>query len=390
MANPSSAGEVRASGSQGSGPNALSREFPRELVAALDGHFNRGPFRITARDLGVEAHTDEETAARVLQERVDKGLLTTEERYICPCDQREVFTAEQASQDTCTRCGRAFEADLHARPEAQTVFVREAPQTRDVRWVLALHGMNTVGAWQEAFNWLISRIFKRSVPVAIYKYGVVRPGAVLKFRQRVLIRGLDSRIRRLSGETEKSGFSGVPDVIAHSFGTWLLGHSLQANPDLRVGRVILTGCILRPDFDWSSLIPSQVEAVLCHTATKDGWARTAHYIIPDSGPSGLLGFNNRSSVAHAVLHGGHHRDFFGDNTMPGLFENVWRPFLTAASGSPLLSGDGQLGPSWKQVLWPLRATVLRIGLLVAVLAAIMAAVAAFSLGAADLWRLVFG
>jgi len=317
-------------------------------------------------------------------------LLTTEVRFICPCDRREILTAEQASQDTCPQCDRAFEADLHARPKAEALFVREAPETRDVRWVLALHGMNTKGAWQEAFNWLLSRIFKRSVPVAIYKYGVVRPGAVLKFRQRALMRVLNARIRHLSGETERSGFGGVPDVIAHSFGTWLLGHALQADPDLRVGRVILAGCILRPDFDWSALIPKQVEAVLCHTATKDLWARIAHYIIPDSGPSGILGFNDRSSVVHAVLHAGHHSDFFGENTMPDLFENVWRPFLKAPSGSPLLSGDGQPGPGWKQVLWPLRATVLRIALLVAVLAAIMAAVAAFSLGTAELWRLVFG
>lgn len=310
-------------------------------------------------------------------------------RYICPCDRREVLTEEQASQDTCPHCDCAFEADLHARPEAEAVFVRKAPDTRDVRWILALHGMNTVGAWQEGFNWLLSNIFKHSVPVAIYKYGVVRPGAVLKFRQRELMRGLGARIRRLSDETEKSRFGGVPDVIAHSFGTWLLGHALQADSDLRVGRVILTGCILRPDFDWASLIPNQVEAVLCHTATRDVWASLAHYIIPNSGPSGRCGFNDRSTVAHAVLQRGCHSDFFGDKTMPDLFEKYWRPFLQAPSGSPLLRGDGQPGPVWKQALWPLRATVLRIGLLVAVLSIILAVVAAFCLGAADLWRRVF-
>jgi serine/threonine-protein kinase len=249
--------------------------------------------------------------------------------------------------------------------------------------------MNTVGAWQEAFNWLLSRIFKHSVPVAIYKYGVVRPGAVLKFRQRRLIWGLNARIRRLSGETQKSGFGGVPDVIAHSFGTWLLGHALQADPDLRVGRVILTGCILRPDFDWAALIPSQVEAVLCHTATKDLWGRIAHYIIPDSGPSGLVGFNDRSTIAHAILHGGRHSDFFGDSTMTDLFETVWRPFLSAPSKSPLLSGNGLSSPNWKQALWPLRATVLRIALLLCVLTAIMAGIAALCLGFADLWHFIF-
>jgi serine/threonine-protein kinase len=56
-----------------------------------------------------------------------------------------------------------------------------------------------------------------------------------------------------------------PDIIAHSFGTWLVGHALESNPDIQVGRVVLTGSILRPDFNWKEHMPSgQVEAVLNH------------------------------------------------------------------------------------------------------------------------------
>ena len=361
-------------------------DFQPALVAALDGHFERGPFRITARELAVEANTSEATAAQLLQARVEAGLVFTEVRYTCPCGRGESLTAEEAAQDICPHCGLSFEADLHARPTAETVFVRQAPPTRDVLWALALHGMNTTGAWQEAFNWLFARTFKYSVPVAIYKYGVVRPGAVLKFRQRALTCGLAARIRRLSGDTEQSGFGGVPDVIAHSLGTWLLGHALQTYPNLRVGRVILTGSILRPDFDWASLIPNQVEAVLCHTATNDFWARIAHYIIPDSGPSGRCGFNDRTNVAHAVLKEGHHSDFFKETLMPDLFKDVWRPFLRAPIGSSDLRGDGQRGPRWKQSWWPLRATVFRICLLVAVVAALAVGATALVIGASVLWR----
>jgi hypothetical protein len=369
---------------------ALNKEYPVELVTALRGHFARGPFRIRARQLAVEANADEDTARRLLERIAATGHVTTEAQYTCPCERQESLTAEQAGQEVCAHCERAFEVDVQGRPAVVTVFVREAPETRDVRWMLALHGMNTAGAWQEEFNWLLSRIFGRSVPVAIYKYGVVRPGAVLKFRQRTLMRGLNARIRRLSRETTKSGFGGVPDVIAHSFGTWLLGHALKEDRTLRVGRVILTGCILRPDFDWALLFRrKQVQAVLCHSATKDGWARVAHYIIPDSGPSGSRGFNDRELVSHVVFSGGHHSDFFKDKVMPGLFERVWQPFLTRPTGSPVLVAHKRTAPDWKQVWWPFRATLLRICLLAFFVAVVLATLAALSFGVVDLRRLLF-
>jgi hypothetical protein len=248
--------------------------------------------------------------------------------------------------------------------------------------------MNTRGAWQEDFNWLLSRIYRHSVPVAIYKYGMIRPGAVLKFRQRALTRKLNERIRRLSRETTDSGFGGVPDVIAHSFGTWLLGHALMEDETLRVGRIILTGCILRPDFDWELLLSrKQVEAVLCHFATKDIWARVAHYIIPDSGPSGRRGFNDHSSVSHAVLSNGRHSDFFKNDLMPRLFENEWQPFLTGSKTQPDASDLPR--QSWRQTWWPFRATLLRVLLLALIVGIIAWGGVALTLGSVWLWKLCF-
>ena len=88
---------------------------------------------------------------------------------------------------------------------------------------------------------------------------------MLKFRQRALTPGLIARIRRLSSETMNAGFGGMSDVIAHSFGTWLLGHALRNDPTLKVGRIIPTGCILRPDFDWNELITRGQARLSCVT-----------------------------------------------------------------------------------------------------------------------------
>jgi hypothetical protein len=212
---------------------------------------------------------------------------------------------------------------------------------------------------------------------------------VLKFRQRALIRGLNARIRRLSGETRETGFGGIPDVIAHSFGTWLLGHALMDDQTLCVGRVILAGCILRPDFDWALLSQrGQVQAVLCHVATKDFWARVAHYIIPDSGPSGRRGFNDRLNVSHEVFQGGRHSDFFKETEMPALFEHVWHPFLTAPAIQPVAIAKTLPSPEWREVWWPFRATAFRIALLALAGGVALIALAALVLGLVSLWHLI--
>jgi|SRR5579864_3243497 len=369
--------------------SAFTKKYPDKLVAALRGHIARGPFRITAHRLAIEANVADASATDLLRELVQNGFLKSDKKLICPCERMESLTAEQAAEDVCAFCGRAFEIDVPARPVELIEFVHAAKQTRDVRWLLALHGMNTQGAWQETFNWLVSRTYRRSVPVAIYKYGVVRPGAIVKFRQRALVRELTGRIRRLSGQSEETGFGGTPDVIAHSLGTWLLGHALVEDATLRVGRVILLGCILRPDFDWELLLRrKQVESVLCHVATSDFWAGIAHYFIPDSGPSGRSGFNDRNNVGHVALVGKHHSDFFKEAEMPTLFERVWQPFLTQAAGESMPASNVLPVRSWRQTWWPLRATVMRWLLLAAIGGFVLVILLGLSLGLADLWRLI--
>lgn len=368
--------------------SALTQEHSQALVQALHLHFlGGGNLEISAKQLANEATANEGDATKLLDRVAAIGALRIAVRLICPCDNRSPLTEDDVASGICPHCHKAFEADFGAQPSLERSYYREARQSRDVCWILALHGMNTRGPWQESFNWLAARSYGRSVPVAIYKYGIVRPGAILKFRQRKLIKQVQERIKALSGETEVSGFGGMPDVIAHSLGTWLLGHALADDPSLRVGRVILTGCILRPDFDWQKLIDSaQVQAVLCHTASKDFWAGIAHYIIPDSGPSGVCGFNNRQLVGHAILVGGKHSDFFLEERLPDLFDTVWHPFLTKPEGSKVEEADLPAA-EWRQACWPFRATLLRylVLLVAAVLAMILAAALVIGLGVLARW-----
>lgn len=363
----------------------LTAEHPRPLVESLRQRFERGEsFAIYAEQLVADTSLPSDKGGALLEALVQQGLLEKSIAHVCACG--APLAADEAQADTCPHCGQAF-VDIGG-PEAHALYVREGVRRRDVRWVLVLHGMNTRGPWQEELSWLVSRTYGHSVPVAIYKYGVIRPGAVLRFRLRALTSQLNARIKRLCGEGEKSGFGGIPDVLAHSLGTWLLGHALQSDRELRVGRVVLTGCILRPDFDWAGLIDrGQVEAVLCHYGSKDFWARVAHFVIPDSGPSGRRGFNDTNRVTHVETSGLSHSGFFLEEQLPSFHHGIWQPFLTTPKPTGIQNGNVPARP-WRSAGF-LRTHLLRWIILFVGGAFAVFVVLSFGLGAVSFFRHAF-
>jgi len=215
----------------------------------------------------------------------------------------------------------------------ETVYVRKLATDRVVDWVVALHGMNTSGAWQESFSWLLGTTWGRAVPVAVYKYGIVIAGVILFWRRRKLREQLREKLAVLASEARARGYNGNPDLIAHSFGTWLFGqllkHELKRPPEERLtfGRVILTGCILRRDFDWKTIHDAGlVEDVLNHYGTADAVVPWARFLIPDSGPSGRRGFLGDHVINIAAEGYGHSDLFLRD--LRQIYDQHWKPFLT--------------------------------------------------------------
>ncbi len=223
--------------------------------------------------------------------------------------------------------------DDEGRITTEIVYVRKLAADRIVDWVVALHGMNTSGAWQESFSWLLGTTWGRAVPVAIYKYGIVIAGVLLFWRRNKLRRQLRAKLEVLAYEARARGYNGNPDVIAHSFGTWLFGHllrlELERPPEERLtfGRVILTGCILPRKFDWKAIKDAGlVEDVLNHYATGDAVVPWARFVIARSGPSGTRGFAGDDAINIAAEGYGHSDLFLRD--LRRSYETVWKPFLT--------------------------------------------------------------
>ena len=173
--------------------------------------------------------------------------------------------------------------DLHGAAD-------DGGQARCPHSVLIVTGVGMRGVLEDDLRKRVEEMFTPAVPVLVHRYGVARSGSLFRPCQRAATRRLASRLRELSGED--GGLEpGPPDVIAHSFGAWLVGHALRQNPDISVGRIIMAGSVLRPDFDWSAIIEGgQAEVILNHYGSRDLWAFASEFFIPDSGPAGLRGF----------------------------------------------------------------------------------------------------
>ncbi|GIH29134.1 hypothetical protein Aph01nite_74440 [Acrocarpospora phusangensis] len=220
--------------------------------------------------------------------------------------------------------------------------------------ILLVTGVGLRGEQEDRLVSLAGRFFDPPVPVIVHRYGVLRSGVVLRAGQRAATGRLVARLRRIVAEC------GEPDVFAHSFGAWLVGHALIGDPGLRVGRVVLTGSVLRPDFDWKVLISrGQVEAVLNHYGRNDQWSRVSQLFIPDSGPSGYRGFVASAGVLNQAEPHFAHTTFFRAEKMETAFRQLWGPFLNLRPGELRRLVDPAGEETWRPVPWLLRANLLR-------------------------------
>jgi hypothetical protein len=115
-----------------------------------------------------------------------------------------------------------------------------------------------------------------------------------------------------------------PSVVAHSFGTYILGYTLLRFDFIRFDKVILCGSILPPDFPWDLLIErGQVQAVRNEFGVRDPWVRRVRWIVRGTGPSGAVGFTCKHPRLEQEEFDFDHGDYFGLDHM----EDRWVPFL---------------------------------------------------------------
>lgn len=265
----------------------------------------------------------------------------------------------------CPHCLQAFaEVGDDPIPSIRYRIIGEAG--RDIRWMIVVHGMNTRGAWQEDLSWLVANKLKYAAPVLIHKYGWATIDVLLTPLHRRLAKSLGKKICRAVDYARVRGLTAAPDVLVHSFGSRLFSLVLQDNDfaDLRFGRVIMTGSIVRPDFAWSPLIDrGRVEAVLNHVGGRDVPVRVAQFLIPGSGPSGRAGFTDPAILNQCTAMFGH-SDCLGEKHLQEALAKggLWDRFLTQPQG--LFVPDHPFRKeNWSPAFAPLRWLTYGLGLL---------------------------
>jgi hypothetical protein len=333
-----------------------SARVARSILEDLKGRTrSTKPAFLTVETVRGESDTPIQNIRELLDDLAENGYVRVEQHQPCPqC--HEDLSSEDIERLRCS-CGETFqEGEL---PGATRTYVLQGMPSRDVRWAITIHGMNTVGVWQQDFAWRLAKLYGYSIPVGLYKYENVKLAPFLSPLRGRHSRQLLEYFRNVRKEMVASGYGDRPDVIAHSFGTWLLSQVLisdTSDDPICLGRVVLTGSIVRPDFNWDSLIKQgRVEAILCHQASRDLPARVSHWFIRGTGPSCVRGFNDRGVVQHVVSSDFGHSDYFIEPHMGAVLTDQWAPFLTRANYSPGASARevDVLFVPWKGSRWRL-------------------------------------
>ena len=326
------------------------------------------------------------TVDQLFDALVDEGQLERREMRLCP-DCGLELPIEVADDGVCPHC----EYDLGEQgkaPVLKTIFLSSGLPSREIPWLVALHGFNTTGDWQEDFGWLLATRFRHRAPATMHKFPFLSFGVLLRSRHDSLVTQLDLKLRGAMERARASGIEEPPDIIAHSFGSLLLVKLLDRpdSADLIFGRIVVAGSIVRPDYRWEKdLRAGRVEAVLNHCSRKDGVVDYAQWTIPDSGPSGRIGFDDEN-VINFLETDFNHGTHFDPTTMIESLQNdgLWDRFLRL----PVQSLDDSLGGHRPESPWrpaPKAATTIaHVGLIL--LAIAVSPFVAIKSGVEALWK----
>jgi pimeloyl-ACP methyl ester carboxylesterase len=157
---------------------------------------------------------------------------------------------------------------------------------------LSVHGIRTRGTWQKSFDAVMSGT---AMQLDAYDYGyyglprLLSPG----FNSRKIDEFYEwySRVVRDHDSVDLRLYDKRPSVVAHSFGTWIVGYAMLKYEDIRFDKMILIGCIPR-NFDWGKLFArDQVASVRNECGLKDPWPRWAGRLVSGAGDAGTAGFD---------------------------------------------------------------------------------------------------
>jgi len=227
---------------------------------------------------------------------------------------------------------RSNKPDLAEKPiDSSEEYRPEAPVTRRV--LLTVHGIRTFGQWSSRLVRLV-KSENPAIETAAYEYGYFSVFAFLIPPFRVLeVWRFRRKLRALAKEYEGAVF----DIVAHSFGThiigWALRRPLSCTP--RVDTLILAGSVLRSGFDWSRVLSTKrVGRIINECGINDDVLIFSQLFVLFTGMAGRIGFRGTlfARLVNRFHRGGHSLYFEGDEFM----RKHWVPLLTMKADVELI------------------------------------------------------
>jgi pimeloyl-ACP methyl ester carboxylesterase len=208
--------------------------------------------------------------------------------------------------------------------------------------VISVHGIRTVGRWQKTLGDVLSRP-SHAIPYKAYDFGCY---GLLRFlshaaRERQIDKFYDfygGIVEQKDYGIDLDNYRRRPSIVAHSFGTYVVGSAMLKYPDVKFDKIILCGSILPRDFDWATLFHrDQVSLVRNEFGVRDIWTAMVDLAIEDAGASGADGFLSLSTVISQERYEYfRHSDYFHASHM----ESAWLPVFSREP-SPLQIRHGR-------------------------------------------------
>ncbi|MGF1794015.1 NACHT domain-containing protein [Photobacterium profundum] len=202
---------------------------------------------------------------------------------------------------------------------AASALDRNDKRRRDII-VFALHGFNTRGEWKNTLAAILGQETDGEKYIFHpWDYGDFKISILNPFSRRKKVKEFQSFYNQT---LDMYPIKPEVCVIAHSFGTFILGNSIKRFPELNFDRVILLGSVLKSDFPWVKL-KSRVNKVLNLVGGSDTALIIAKW-IPGLGSAGRDGFLEQPTFLHEHKEEySDHSDLFGSN----YIKSKWIPFI---------------------------------------------------------------
>jgi hypothetical protein len=137
------------------------------------------------------------------------------------------------------------------------------------RLVIPIHGIRSDAAWIPKFTFLAST---QNWGVAPFVYGF-ESGTILGDEKRKA--EIVDEFRLWLDEIRKT-FNGTISVVAHSFGTYIIGRYLETAGSLleQFGGIVLAGSILNTEFKWDEILENEAATMVLNTRSQsDEWVK---------------------------------------------------------------------------------------------------------------------